>query len=98
MVVRFFASIRNITGEKDLAWEEATPTLRHLLHRLSQRYGPQFANWVFNADELGGSVLVIVNGDDARHLAGLETALSPTDVVSILPSMTGGSEATHGSL
>ena len=98
MVVRFFASIRNITGAKELTWEEQAPTLRHLLQRLSERYGRKFATWVFNGEELGSAVLVVVNGEDARHLAGLETPLASDDVVSILPSMAGGSEAPHGSI
>jgi hypothetical protein len=35
--------------------------------------------------------MVVINGDDARHQAGLATRLVPTDVVSIFPIMAGGS-------
>ena len=90
MVIRFFASIRNITNAKEIDWEHSTPTLGKLLCLLSDRYGPDFRRWVLEGENLGGSVMVVINGDDARHQAGLETRLAPTDVVSIFPIMAGG--------
>ena len=91
MVIRFFASIRNITGAKEIQWGELTPTLGELLRLLSDRYGPEFRGWVLNGESLGGSVMVVINGNDARHQGGLKTQLAATDVVSILPIMAGGS-------
>lgn len=93
MVIRFFASIRNVTGAKEVEWEEPTPTLGELLRLLAERYGPQFRGWVLDGENLGSSVMVVINGEDARHQAGLETRLAPTDVVSILPIMAGGNLA-----
>jgi MoaD family protein len=93
MVIRFFASIRQLTGEAEVAWAEPTPTLGELLRLLSDRYGPEFRRWVLDGDALGGSILVMVNGDDPRHGAGLATPLAPTDAISILPLMAGGSAA-----
>jgi sulfur-carrier protein len=93
MVIRFFASVRNITGLKEIEWEEPTPTLGALLRLLSDQYGPEFGRWVLDGEELGGSVMVVVNGNDARHQAGLATRLASTDVVSILPIMAGGGGA-----
>jgi molybdopterin synthase sulfur carrier subunit len=93
MVIRFFASIRNVTGEKEIEWDQPTPTLDELLRLLAERYGPQFRGWVLDGEDLGSSVMVVVNGEDARHQAGLETRLAPTDVVSILPIMAGGNLA-----
>ena len=90
MVIRFFASIRNVTGVREIEWGEPVTTLGALLRALSDRYGPEFRGWVIEGEELGGSVIVVVNGNDARHQAGLATQLAPTDVVSILPIMAGG--------
>jgi sulfur-carrier protein len=90
MVVRFFASIRNITRVKELEWIEAAPTLGDLLHLLSDRYGTEFGRWVLDGEALGSSVMVVINGNDARHHGGLATKLTPTDVISILPIMAGG--------
>ena len=95
MVIRFFASIRSITGVKEIEWGEATLMLGELLGRLSDRYGPEFRRWVLDGEDLGGSVMVVVNGDDARHKAGLATQLAATDVVSILPIMAGGTPPSN---
>ncbi len=91
MVIRFFASIRNITGVKEIEWGEPTATLGELLRLLSDRYGPEFRHWVLEGESLGNSVMVVINGSDARHRAGLETPLLASDVVSLLPIMAGGS-------
>jgi molybdopterin synthase sulfur carrier subunit len=96
MVIRFFASIRSITGVKELEWSEPTPSVGDLLHLLSDRFGPEFRRWVLEGEGLGGSVMVVVNGTDARHQAGLATPLAPTDVISLLPIMAGGCRAVSG--
>ena len=95
MVVRFFASIRNITGVKEIEWGELTLTLGDLLRLLSDRYGPEFRNWVLDGEGLGSSVMVVINGEDARHRGGIEIRLAPTDVISILPIMAGGTLAAE---
>jgi molybdopterin synthase sulfur carrier subunit len=95
MVIRFFASIRNITGAKEIEWDEPTPTLGELLCLLSERYGPGFRGWVLDGEGLGGSVMVVINGEDARHRGGVEIRLAPTDVISILPIMAGGNLAAE---
>ncbi len=97
MLIRFFASIRNITGVKEIEWAEPTPTLGELLRLLSDRYGPEFRRWVLDGENLGGSVMVVINGDDARHQGGCETRLGSTDVVSILPIMAGGTASIQRS-
>ena len=97
MVVRFFASIRTLTREKELVCDQPAPTLGDLLRLLSDRYGPEFRRWVLEGEELGGSVMVVVNGNDARHQAGLATMLAPTDIISILPIMAGGITSTQRS-
>jgi sulfur-carrier protein len=91
MVVRFFASIRTVTGVKGIEWIEPVSTLGELLRLLSDRYGTEFHRWVLDGEALGSSVMVVINGEDARHHGGLDIALSSTDVVSILPIMAGGS-------
>jgi MoaD family protein len=92
MMVRFFASLREITQDKEIQWDQCPSTLGELLRRLSERYGPRFQRWVFDGEDLGNSVLVVINGRDARHCAGLETRLAPADVISILPMMAGGQD------
>jgi MoaD family protein len=93
MLIRFFAGVRSVTGVQQIEWEEPADTLGELLHRLADRYGPEFHRWVLDDEALGGAVMVVVNGDDVRPRAGLRTRLAPTDVISILPVMAGGCAA-----
>jgi molybdopterin converting factor small subunit len=52
---------------------------------------PGLAGQLRNADGTAHKfVNVYVNDDDARYLDGLDTKLSPTDEVSILPAVAGG--------
>ncbi len=90
MVVRFFTSLRDITQVKEIEYDPSPSTLGELLHQLSERYGPRFQRWVLEGEALGSSVLIVINGQDARHCAGLETRLASADVISILPIMAGG--------
>jgi MoaD family protein len=90
VIVRFFASIRDITREKEIEWGAPAPTLGALLHQLSDRYGPGFRGWVLDGERLGDAAIVLVNGQDARHQDGVNTKLAPQDVIAILPMMAGG--------
>ncbi len=90
MQIRFFAAIREITGVSEIHWNEPSATLGELLQGLSRRYGPAFREWVLEKDDLGKTVLVVVNGHDSRHQGGIQTVLHPEDVIAIFPAIAGG--------
>ncbi len=90
MHIRFFATIRECTGASEICWTESTPTVGALLTGLSDRYGPKFRRWVLDGNDLSKTVLVVVNGHDARHHGGIAAALQPDDTVAIFPAIAGG--------
>ncbi|HYB44569.1 MAG TPA: MoaD/ThiS family protein [Candidatus Methylomirabilis sp.] len=90
MRILFFATIRQCVGASEIKWDEATGTLRDLLEKLSVRYGPEFRRWVLDKNELGKTVILVVNGQDARHVGGVETPLHPDDTIAIFPAIAGG--------
>jgi MoaD family protein len=90
MQIRYFATIRSITGENTLRWEQSEATLGELLHNLCARYGNHFRSWVLDGDDLGQAIIILVNGCDARHLAGINTPLQPDDIIAIFPLVAGG--------
>ena len=90
MQIRFFATIRECTGETEIRWDEPTATLGELLRALSARYGPAFRRWVLENDDLGKMVLVVINGHDSRHQGGINARLRPDDSVAIFPAIAGG--------
>jgi MoaD family protein len=90
MQIRYFATIRECTGVAETRWDEPTDTLGELLRALSTRYGPAFRRWVLDQDELGKTVLIVINGHDSRHQGGINARLRPDDTIAIFPAIAGG--------
>ena len=62
-----------------------------LLDALVSRFNPLQKHLFAEDGKLRSFVNVYVNDDDIRHLDGLETKVADSDVVSIIPSIAGGS-------
>ncbi len=93
MQIRYFADIRDLTGENERRWTSPAATLAELLHGLGSCYGPRFHHRVFTGSGLSETIIVLVNGRDIRHLQGLDTPVGPDDTVSIFPVVAGGQAA-----
>ena len=65
-------------------------TLRALLAELEQREPALYRNVCDETGTLRGHLNVFVNSDNVRDLDGVDTALSPGDVVTFLPAVSGG--------
>lgn len=90
MQVRFFATYRDITLTKAIE-VPAPETVRGLLELLSEKYGKAMRDKLFLPDgTLSWDAIVLVNGRHVVHLAGLDTKLTESDVVSIFPMVAGG--------
>lgn len=91
MKIRYFATIREFTRTKESQRNQPACLLGELLRTLSAQYGRNFEDWVLNGNnDLGPHIIILVNGCDVRHLAGINTLLQPDDVVSIFPAIAGG--------
>jgi sulfur-carrier protein len=90
MQLRYFATVREYTGENERLWLSPAADLQHLLQDLSVRYGRVFAGAVISGNDLSPTIIILVNGRDVRHLGGLKTPLAPNDIVSIFPMVAGG--------
>jgi MoaD family protein len=88
--VRIPTVFRKFTNNDAVA--EVTPgTIGQMIEQLSERY-PGFRDQILTGTgELHRYVNVYVNDEDARYLDKLETKVSDGDVVSLLPSVAGGS-------
>ena len=86
--------LRAYTEQKEAVEIEGTK-VSELLKQLSTRYG-ELRKHLFGDDgELRSFVNVYVNEDDIRSLDRGETKVSESDVVSIVPSIAGGSTAVE---
>lgn len=90
MLVKFFATYRQITGVKKLELNAPEDVLG-LMNELSRRY-PDFRPLLLNAagDGLGDDAIVMVNGRHIEHLDGVRTKLTESDTVAVTPLVAGG--------
>ena len=78
----------NVGGVKSL--EIGGDSIRAVIDALVQRHPALKSQLLTDDGELNRFVNVYVNGQDVRYLAGLDTPVSASDEVRLLPAMAGG--------
>lgn len=86
--------LRPYTDKKDAVELEAG-TVGELLASLVARYESLGRHLYDDAGDLRSFVNIYVNDEDIRYLDGENTALKPDDVVSIVPSIAGGTDLSR---
>jgi sulfur-carrier protein len=92
MKVNFYATLRDITGGKEIDIPvEPGITARDLLHAIITRY-PAMEKELLQPDgRLYGHVHLAINGRDVQFLANdLDTLIDPGDEISVFPAVGGG--------
>lgn len=89
--VRYFTTLRELAGssEEELELENGS-TLADLLKKITEKYGKEAKNYLFDKGEVDPSIYFLINGVSARSLKGLETTLEEGDVIVIIPPIGGG--------
>jgi MoaD family protein len=93
--VRFFTSLREIIGKREETLEftkDEKVTLNKVLEQLSQRYGMNFVEYVYDTKtgRVKDFLQFLINGRSATTLGGLEAELLDNDVLAIIPPIGGG--------
>ena len=90
--VKFFTSLREITGKKvDELQLQTAITVDELLTLLSEKYGKNFREYIYNKKgDVQGFLSFLVNGKNINIIQGFDTKLQENDVVAILPPVGGG--------
>ena len=90
--VRFFTSLREITGYKvNKILLPNSITVEELLILLSEKHGKNFRQYIYNKKgEVQGFLSFLVNGKNINIMQGFDTKLKEDDVVAILPPVGGG--------
>ena len=90
MLVKFFATYRQITGCKTCD-VPAPGNVLALMEDLSERW-PEFRDLILNEDgtDKGDDVIIMVNGRHIEHLDGMATKLTEQDYVAVTPLVAGG--------
>ena len=95
MWVRFFTSLREITGKREEVIEfkdDKAVTIDKVLERLSKRYSKDFVSYIFDTKtgEPKGFLQFLVNGRSTSTMDYLNTRLSDGDILAIIPPVGGG--------
>jgi molybdopterin synthase sulfur carrier subunit len=89
VTVRFFTSLRAITGIKEIKLEATS--VQELVDLLVAKYGGKFRKMLLEPDgSLKNHFHILVNGRHVRLLDGLKTSLADNDIVAIFPPIGGG--------
>jgi molybdopterin synthase sulfur carrier subunit len=91
MQVKFYASLRQAAGTKMIDIEvQPGFTIHDVLVEVTRRY-PVLEKFIWkDQGELAEIVHVFINGENIRHLSGLNTPLKAEDHVDIFPPLVGG--------
>jgi molybdopterin synthase sulfur carrier subunit len=93
MKVDFYATLRDVTGQKtvDIDLPE-NATVRQLVDKIVTLYPLLRSKLLDENGDLWGHVHIFINGRDAPFLENaLQTVIQPADTVSIFPAVGGGS-------
>jgi len=90
--VKFFTSLREITGKKvDEIQLQNTITVNELVTLLSEKYGKNFREYIYNKKgDVQEFLSFLVNGKNINIMQGFDTKLQEGNVVAILPPIGGG--------
>ncbi len=88
--VRFSSALSNVTHARETILDIGDTTVKTVLEKLIQQFGPDFEKRILDKGEVRRFVNLYVNGEDIRHLKGLESDVKGTDEISILPAVSGG--------
>jgi molybdopterin synthase sulfur carrier subunit len=91
MQVKFYASLRQAAGVKMMDVDvHPTSTMREILLEVTNRY-PVLDKFIWKDNgELSEHAHIFINGENVRHLSGLDTVLKADDHVDIFPPVVGG--------
>ncbi len=80
----------NVTHARETVIEVGNTTVKTVIEKLVQQFGPDFEKRILDKGEVRRFVNLYVNGEDIRHLGGLNSPVKDADEISILPAVSGG--------
>lgn len=86
--VKFSSALKSTTGESETTVDAAT--VGDALKELTDRYGDDFEQKILEDGDVRRFINIYVSGEEITHLDGLDTEITDSDEISILPAVAGG--------
>jgi molybdopterin synthase sulfur carrier subunit len=91
MRLRFFSTIRQLVGKKEIEIRvDAPDTIRNVLEKLAVEHPALKESILDNDGNLYDSILVFINGRNIKFLDGLNSTIKEGDQLAIFPLLGGG--------
>lgn len=90
VTVKIPTPLRELTADQGTVTADGASTIEELVAHLEASYPGMRERLCDDDGQLRRFVNVFVNGEDVRYLAGLDSALSEGDEISIVPAVAGG--------
>ena len=90
--IKFFTSLREITGKKvEHLQLQNSITIDELVTLLADRYGKNFREYIYDKKgEPQEFLSFLINGTNINNIKGFDTKLKNGDTIAILPPVGGG--------
>jgi len=91
--VKYFATVREIVRKKEEIMEfDEDCSVKRLLQILAEKYGPKFAQYVFDMDSgrPHANMQFLLDGKSVGTLDGLNTKLKGKSELAVMPPVGGG--------
>lgn len=88
--IRFSSALKSITKTNEKILEIDNITLKSVLDKLAEEFGDDFRSRLIEKGEIRRFINVYINGEDIRHLKGINSDVGNNDEISILPAVSGG--------
>ena len=90
--IKFFTSLREITGNKMVNLQLKNKiSVDQLLFLLLEKYGQKFRDYVYNQEgKVQDFLSFLINGKNINNLQGFNTVLKEGDIIAVLPPVGGG--------
>ncbi|MFZ5634609.1 MAG: MoaD/ThiS family protein [Bacillota bacterium] len=93
VTVRFIGHLAALARTREQVFEPDPPVLEELFRQVDRATGGRLAGELYQAgdrQQLHKANIFLINGREARFLAGLQTALDDGAVVTFMPPLVGG--------
>lgn len=92
VTVKYFTTLRELAGCMEENVEiESGASLADLIGKIATKYGKEAKYYLYHdREKIDPSIYFLVNGSDARLQEGTNTKLKDSDIVAIIPPISGG--------